>query len=151
MSDPKVTVEKEYEIEDLASLDGVPNPPKGILETLEREGKVWRWLSKGHVERRSMRGYETYSATPADRELCRRDGRFRVDVENKLCWGQDGFLAVMSRTQYERRAAMRRRLSEEQTAASKNFGQLREHAGRIGSDLRATVNERQSSRLVDDA
>ena len=147
---PKATVEHDYEVEDLATLDGVPNPPRALLETFEREGRVWRWLSIGQVSRKSMRGYEAYSASTADRELCRKDGRFRVDVENKLCWGQDAFLGVMSRTSFERRAAMRRRASEEQTAVSKSFGQLREHAERIGSDLKARVTERRTSSLLDD-
>ena len=151
MSETRATVEHDYDVEDLATLDGVPQLPRALAERLEREGKVTRWLSIGQVSRKSMRGYEAYSASSADRELCRKDGRFRVDVENKLCWGQDAFLGVMDRTQFERRAALRRRRSEDQTALSKSFGQLRDHAERIGSDLKARVTERKSNDLLEDA
>lgn len=125
----------EYDREGPTVHEHVPDPPKCIKQKLEQYEKVWRWLSKPHVDKRGMRQYTAYSPNKEDKIAMQKGDcppGVHVSVDNRLCWGEDAFLGFTSRRFYEQRQADLERLNRRLVKESQRSDVLDEIAKRGG-------------------
>ena len=110
-------------------LGRAPDPPKCIQERLRREEKVWRWVSKPTVKYMGMRQYLTVSPTSEERDKIKNGdcpGGVDVDVENKITWREDAWLAAIQRRLHERRVMQKFIRTNDQTKVALSTEQLKE-------------------------
>lgn len=117
--DGRVDLNKLKTVEDIAAFYGIdlqevlltdpgmskiPDPPKRVLQRLNRLDRVWRWMSYPTVDSQGLRGYETVSATTEERNDidAGRDtpAGIKVDASNHIRWREDAFLASVPRKRY---------------------------------------------------
>lgn len=141
--DPEITVEEQATIHDFKELvepTGVaPDPPRCVLAKLKQRDLMWRWLSEPSCKKLGMRMYETYSATQKDRDAINsgKDAAagVKVDVENRVRWLDDAFLAVIPRRYFVQRQAIKRQRIKDLTKLSRDARALREAALRAGAKI----------------
>lgn len=134
----------ELELYDI-NMNKVPAPPRCIQEHCQRADWVWRWMSPSAIKYFGMRGYVAYSPDKDVRQKI-KDGdcpaSIYVDVENKVRWREDSFLAVTPRRLYEARQAAKRQRTDNQTRVAREAAPgLRELSNRAGVSVEYHVDE----------
>lgn len=125
----------EYDIEGPTAHERVPDPPKIIQRKLKGRDLVWRWMSTPQTRRHGMRQYTAYSLDQEDRIAIQKGdcpGGVHINVDNRLCWGEDAFLATVPRRFYEARQRELAKINERAIQASRNREALTEAALRMG-------------------
>lgn len=129
-----------YAMEDLAFLDvglnQIPEPPKFILDKLDKRDLKWRWLSRPAIKHIGTRGYTVYVAESEDRARIDRGeagGTIYLSPEYYVCWREDAILGVTPRRLYEARRAEKLKRTIVQSKLARNTpGGLVELAKRVG-------------------
>lgn len=125
----------EYDIEGPTVHENVPPPPKIVQRKLERLERTWRWLTKGHVDKKGMRQYTAYSPDTEDKLAMERGDSppgVHVSVDNRLCWGEDAFLGTIPRRFFEARQRELAKLNQRTLVESRRPDALDELARRGG-------------------
>lgn len=127
------------ELDLLEPLGSPPNPPKCILERLNRDEKVWRWLSKPQVKYQGMRMY--VAVKPTKDELRRMKAGdcpsgVYTNAENLICWKDDGFLGMIPRRLYDVRRKQVEMVGRAKEGASTNKEAIKDQIARLGGTLK---------------
>lgn len=130
-------------------LNNVPDPPKCIMDDLKSRDLKWRWMSKPFVKTHGLRQYTTYSPSAEQRKKIKNGDAppaVDVDVENKVTWREDSFLATIPRRQFMiRRILAKQRVQNQNDLAKSNILALKEKARSAGVKLNADVTEGKSN------